>query len=248
MNKIDLGYYTLDQVAKRWDWTIQNLIEQGADTTLKIWNVSDYLTAKRAADGGQSLGNGNISPFILRKILSEMLTGRSSSEINSVFVILKEEVNRFEQKYNINSHANDDYPKELRIALEIWEKVFAHGLTPQDPPLSQQDIVRNALTSCRLKDDGKRVQFIVVSDKSGSKVKESTTPHHSRNEKGHPHYAPLLEIAVKLWDACKGLSPYKAGAETWLNLFYKGLGANERKRILELTNPNPEGGRAKKGA
>ena len=162
--------------------------------------------------------------------------------------ITKEELHRFELEQNIHVKTEEDYPPELRIAIEVWNKVFAHGLTPQNPPLSQHDMVRDALRPYKLEDGVERIRYILVTGKSTSPVIEPTTTEYSRNEQGHPHHAPLLEIAVKLWEACKDLVPYKAGAKTWLELFHKDLKANKRDGILELTNPKPGGGRPKKGA
>ena len=139
-------------------------------------------------------------------------------------------------------------PTELEIALKVWAKVFSKGLTPQSPPKNQHDMVRAELGQYELEDGAlERIRFVVVADKSISKVVEPTFPAHTENEQGHLHHAPLLEIADKLWKGCKALAPYKEEAGKWLGLFYKDLRTNQTESILKLTNPFPGGGRPKKG-
>ncbi len=248
MKKPDLGYYTLEEAAERWLCTVYKIIEWGANGILKICETKEIRQA-RSMKIGNKLSPKHLSSHHFDTILENISPYNSEGLlIGTDLSITKEEFCRFELEQNIHVKTEEDYPPELRIATEVWDKVFAHGLTPQNPPLSQHDMVRDALRPYKLEDGVERICYIVTVERSKSKVTEFTFPEHQRNEEGHPHHAPLLEIAIKLWEACRDLDPYKAGAKTWLEIFHKTLGVNESKAILELTNPKPKGGRPKKGA
>ncbi len=269
--KFDRGFAYLKDVAKKWGCPELEILEFGVQKQLKIWSAKDLRenpTAEPLSDNkiAKTFYSGcdnvhaetmsKIPPLIecgsvirmsLRNAMSDQ--EQKSTHINGqpktiligdFFAITNEEINRFEIEHSIET----GYPKELRIAVEIWREVFGDGIKPSTPPQNQHDMVRDALKPYN---SVERIRYIIVADKSTSPVTEPTTTEHTRNEQGHPHHAPLLEIAVKTWKECKGLVPYKAGAETWLKLFHEDLKGNKLKNILELTNPNPTGGRPKKG-
>ena len=96
-------------------------------------------------------------------------------------------------------------------------------------------MVREALTPYKLEPTAvERIRGVIVTNKSTSKVTEPTHSEHDKNEPDHPHYAPLLEIAVVLWNQCKKLGRDK-------------LKSNEIKNIFTLINKKPDGGRPGEG-
>ena len=267
MNKVKLGYYTLKDATHRWNCTVQDILEWGANGILKI-HIATEIRGSRTplivpTPGVKDIiektsPNGSGNQFIPKPIQSHSL-GRMLGRISPIFIgsrylgfkdlaIIEDEVHRFEQEQNFQIITEEDYPRELQIALEVWRKVFSQGLTPLSPTKTQNGMVKDALIPYDLKGAVvKRIVGIVVREESVRKVVESTTTQHSRNDPDHPHHALELAVAVELWEQVKDLVPYKEKAKRWLELFHPTLKTNQTNRILELTNPNPEGGRPKKG-
>lgn len=260
---IDLGFLSLRDLAKRWKLSERDVLELGVLNQLTIWNARDLRENPTANslpvdEIAKIFNNRNthidpmreISPLDLGfnpisvGLIYALKKDQPTLPIGEYFAVTTEEVERFE----IENSNEKNYPKELQIALKIWRKVFSRGITPHSSPLSKHDMVRRELEPYKFKDAVvKRICYIVTTKGSNKKITEATVTEYNRNVEGHPHYAPLLEIAVKLWEECKTLKPYKTGAKKWLELFHPALKTNQTSRILELTNPNPEGGRPKKG-
>ena len=226
----DFGYYTLEEVAEKLNLTVYKLVECGANGILKICKAKEIRRILSSNIDKKHAPNP-LSASHLNDVLENIYPDGPPLEIDKSYAITKDEFHRFEREYSTET----DYPKELQIAIKVWREVFSRGLTPQSPPLSQHNMVRDALKPYKLENSVvERIRNIIVADKSLSNVTEPTTTDHIRNEKGHPHYAPLLEIAIMLWVQQEKLDKYN-----W--------SSNEGKDIFTLLNVNPGGGRRKKG-
>ncbi len=253
MNKINLGYYTLKEVAERWGCTEYEILEWGANGLLKIHLAS----ALRGSRTPLITPDPSVVSYLKRKlpdspdkdrsprpihahILNDMLDKRGKY-FGSRFVTLKDlaitekESHRFEQEQGLQILTENDYPPELRIAVEVWREVFSQGLTPQSPLQSKYEMVDDALELYNLGEETQagRIKRVIVDGSPTKKIEEPTTTKHSKNEHGHPHHAPLLEIAVMLWQ-----NREKINKDTFV--------ANEGKDIFTLLNTKPKGGRRTK--
>lgn len=234
-----MEYYTLEDLTRRWGKSIEKIRSCYRTENLKIWHI-DALGSLKA----DAIGLRHKTLIAVACIKPERLT---PADINATdFVVLKEDAHDFEKRHNIKIQADPGYPKELKIAVEVWTRVFSLGITPAAPPTSAKKMVLNELEEYGLvKSQKNRIAYIINPIKRVTKILETTVADHPVNEPGHIHFSKLLAVAVDVYERCRDSGEYKQTAKSWLAENYPALGRNESIKILELTNPDPKPGRKK---
>ena len=215
----------------------------GANGILKICETKEI---RRACS--TSIGNKRPPKHLSSHHLGETLDNISpyNSEglvIGTTLSITKEEFCRFDSEHN----AEKNYPSELRIASEVWREVFGNGIKESSLNKFQSDAVKEAIESRHsLKAiPVKRISQVVVEDKSGSKLAETTTTPHNKNRQGHPYYSECLASAVDFWERIKDYPNYKDFAPIMLESLYSpsgenlgsGLSGNQKELIRLMVAP-----------
>jgi len=246
MNKVNLGYYTLEEAAKKWDRKVFDIVEWGAHGLLKIWETSS-LRQKRTAKPlstqqvNEILNKYNLDEFELAVLeeVSEYSPQKFYYRSGINYAIKDKEFHQFTQKQNFKIHIEGDYPLELQVAIEVWQKVLGYGIKTSSLNKSKSKAVKDALRPYNLKKTAvlDRIADVVVADKSGKILTETTTTIHSRNEPDHPDYSKSLEIAVDIWKRIKGGSKLKDHANVILESVHSTLGINQKKLIRLMVAP-----------
>ena len=251
MIKIEPDYRTVGELEEEWGCITSDIFNRASQGLLKIWETDNLRLRQASKPISKEKADEIFRTLTLDgdDLFDHQELGFKPQEFCYMtgidYAIKDKEFHRFEQKHGIIPAIAEGYPPELKIAVEVWSRVFAYGLKLQSPPQNQHDMVRGELKPYNLADHTiERIRYILVGDKSKALVTESTTSDHNRNEEGHIYYSRLLEIAIKLWSECKSLNSKKK--KTWLELFYEDLGTREVTALLKLINPKPQGGRPKK--
>jgi len=161
MNKIDIGYLTLEEVSELWGTPVQKILEYGANGILKIWYGSDYRKDKTTLRPyGSSYVKEtppvdceyleNLFTCVSRKVEPErnfIITnpdGSEEVEPERDFIITNTELRRFEREHNFKNHIEEgallDMPEEslyfsseLHIANLCWKELYGDNeeVTPK---------------------------------------------------------------------------------------------------------------------
>ncbi len=243
MNKPDLGYYTLNEAAERWHCTVYKIIEWGANGILKICKTKEIRQA-HSTKIDKKCTSKSLPASDFERILENIFPNNSEDlMIGTSLSITKEEFHRFDSEHN----AEKNYPLELRIAVEVWREVFGNGIKESSLNKFQSDAVEEAIKSrhsLKAVPVG-RISQVVVADKKGSKLTETTTTPHNINRPDHQYYSECLASAVDFWGRIKDYPNYKDFAPIMLEGLYSpsgenlgsGLSGNQKELIRLMVAP-----------
>ncbi len=244
------NYLKLNEAATRYEFSSSDdLLKMAIEGGIKVYifkNGSFRALNKPALEG--LLYNGKYTNYLLKFVETRTRLRKEGAttvdQDNYIITLSQVLINTVEFEEALLERA---YPRELKIAVDTWRKVFGLGVNPTEPPRTQKQIVKKELEDFKLESPAPdRICAVIVADKTGSKKWASIQPPHSRNEQLHPYFSEPLKIAVDLWKTLYPKNegrPHRIAAKAFLK--NTEIGSTMENRIIELTNPIPGGGRPK---